>query len=118
MMKNDAWFDTLNSLNEISKLAIRATILMKTIRKNCSRHYRVNSNADLTFKLIGDIELEAEEIPTKGRCRRRKIRNIPYGYQYKNGGIAIQEKETETANVFYGIPQRINNNTAEKLQNI
>lgn len=25
-----------------------------------------------------------------------KIRNIPYGYQYKNGSIAIQEKETET----------------------
>lgn len=24
-----------------------------------------------------------------------KIRNIPYGYQYKNGSIAIQEKETE-----------------------
>ena len=30
----------------------------------------VNSNADLTFKLIGDIEL-TEEIPLKGRCRRR-----------------------------------------------
>lgn len=25
-----------------------------------------------------------------------KIRNIPYGYQYKNGSIAIHEKETET----------------------
>ncbi len=25
-----------------------------------------------------------------------KIRNIPYGYQYKNGNIAIHEKETET----------------------
>lgn len=25
-----------------------------------------------------------------------KIRNIPYGYQFKNGSIAIQEKETET----------------------
>lgn len=25
-----------------------------------------------------------------------KIRNIPYGYQFKNGNIAIQEKETET----------------------
>lgn len=25
-----------------------------------------------------------------------KIRNIPYGYQYKNGSIAIQEQETET----------------------
>lgn len=25
-----------------------------------------------------------------------KIRNIPYGYQYKNGSIAIQETETET----------------------
>ena len=25
-----------------------------------------------------------------------KIRNMPYGYQYKNGSIAIQEKETET----------------------
>lgn len=25
-----------------------------------------------------------------------KIRNIPYGYQYKNGSIAIQTEETET----------------------
>ena len=25
-----------------------------------------------------------------------KIRNIPYGYQYKNGSVEIQEKETET----------------------
>lgn len=30
-----------------------------------------------------------------------KIRNIPYGYQYKNGSIAIQEKETETVKCIF-----------------
>lgn len=69
--ENDAWFDTLNSLNEILEAYDPSNNFDEELFEKIVVGITVNSNADLTFKLIGDIEL-TEEIPLKGRCRRRE----------------------------------------------
>ena len=69
--ENDAWFDTLNSLNEILEAYDPSYNFDEELIEKIVVGITVNSNADLTFKLIGDIEL-TEEIPLKVRCRRRE----------------------------------------------
>lgn len=65
--ENDAWLDTLNSLNKILETYAPSSSFDEELFKRIVIRITVNSNADLTFKLIGDIEL-TEEIPMKGRC--------------------------------------------------
>lgn len=67
--ENDAWLDTLNSLNAILETYEPSNDFDEELFERIVLGITVNSNADITFKLIGDIEL-TEEIPTKGRCRR------------------------------------------------
>lgn len=69
--ENDAWLDTLNHLNEILESYEPGNNFDKELFEKIVISITVKSNADLTFKLIGDIEL-TEEIPMKGRCRRRE----------------------------------------------
>lgn len=69
--ENDAWLDTLNHLNEILESYEPCNDFDKELFGKIVVGITVNSNADLTFKLIGDVEL-TEEIPMKGRCRRRE----------------------------------------------
>lgn len=69
--ENDAWLDTLKSLNEIFETYEPSNNFDEELFEKIVICITVNSNADLTFKLIGDIEL-TEGIPMKGRCRRRE----------------------------------------------
>lgn len=69
--ENDAWLDTLNHLNEIFETYEPSNNFDEELFEKIVVGITVNSNADLTFKLIGDIEL-TEEIPLKGRCRKRE----------------------------------------------
>lgn len=69
--ENDAWLDTLKSLNEILETYESGNNFDEELFGKIVVGITVNSNADITFKLIGDIEL-TEEIPLKGRCRRRE----------------------------------------------
>lgn len=69
--ENDAWLDTLNHLNEILESYEPGNNFDEELFGKIVVGITVNSNADLTFKLIGDIEL-TEKIPMKGRCRRRE----------------------------------------------
>lgn len=69
--ENDEWLDTLNHLNEILETYEPSNNFDKELFEKIVISITVKSNADLTFKLIGDIEL-TEEIPMKGRCRRRE----------------------------------------------
>lgn len=67
--ENDEWLDTLNHLNEILETSEPSNNFDEELFEKIVISITVKSNADLTFKLIGDIEL-TEEIPMKGRCRR------------------------------------------------
>ncbi|MEE1002514.1 MAG: recombinase family protein [Acutalibacteraceae bacterium] len=69
--ENDAWLDTLKSLNEILESCEPGNNFDEELFEKIVVGITVNSNADITFKLIGDIEL-TEGIPMKGRCRRRE----------------------------------------------
>lgn len=69
--ENDEWLDTLKSLNEILETYGSGNNFDEELFGKIVVGITVNSNADITFKLIGDIEL-TEEIPLKGRCRRRE----------------------------------------------
>lgn len=69
--ENDAWLDTLNSLDEILEAYEPSNNFDEELFGKMVVDITVNSNENLTFKLIGDIEL-TEEIPMKGRCRRRE----------------------------------------------
>ena len=69
--ENDEWLDTLNHLNEILETYESSNNFDKELFEKIVISITVKSNADLTFKLIGDVEL-TEEIPMKGRCRRRE----------------------------------------------
>lgn len=69
--ENDEWLDTLNHLNEILETSEPSNNFDEELIEKIVISITVKSNADLTFKLIGDIEL-TEEIPLKGRCRRRE----------------------------------------------
>ena len=69
--ENDAWLDTLKSLNEILETYESGNNFDEELFGKIVVGITVNSNADITFKLIGDIKL-TEEISLKGRCHRRK----------------------------------------------
>lgn len=69
--ENDEWLDTLNHLNEILETSEPSNNFDEELFEKIVISITVKSNADLTFKLIGDIEL-TEEIPMKVRCRRRE----------------------------------------------
>lgn len=65
--ENDEWLDQIKTLNEILKNYEPTEIFDEELFEQTVIGITVCSNSELTFKLIGDIEL-TEEIPLKGRC--------------------------------------------------
>lgn len=67
--ENDEWFDKLNNINEILENYEPTDFFDEELFEQVVISISACSNSELTFKLIGGIEL-TEEIPLKGRCNQ------------------------------------------------
>lgn len=93
--EDDILLDTLKALNGILEEYEPTAEFDNDLFEQIVQDITVNDNTQITFRLLGDIQL-TEKINEKGRWQiRMKNRTLPYGYQCCNGITVPQPQESE-----------------------
>ena len=108
--ENDAWFDTLNSLNEILEAYDPSNNFDEELFEKIVVGITVNQarSRPATFKSSSVILNLQKKFHRKRRVAGEN-QNIPHGYQYKNGSIATWAKRNRNRQRLFlrNTPQRI-----------